>query len=287
MTRIFDALAPRTKENVPGENGSFVKAFCVILPILVYYVVDGLVFMCGAKMVNVLAGMDVSYAGSFVEHSKAWSVAISFIAKIVGVLCVTPLIVNEKPIIIGTKLNQKWTYMSAILGASMALFVNFIFNILGVFRADSEATNVAQSQLSLNLFWGILLYGIVSPIIEEIVFRGGVYNRFRRNYGIYVSVIMSSLIFGLYHGNLSQSIYGAFMGLFLAWVYERFGGLIYPILVHVAANTAVYTMVTLCGDKYTYSDIPVLFIIAGVIAILAIIFIAKETKVEKDEREII
>jgi membrane protease YdiL (CAAX protease family) len=74
------------------------------------------------------------------------------------------------------------------------------------------------------------------------VFRGVLYNRIKRFYSIPCSVIFSALLFGIFHANLPQLIYGTLMGVLIAVCYEKnkcFGA---PVIFHMAANIFIFSM---------------------------------------------
>ena len=52
------------------------------------------------------------------------------------------------------------------------------------------------------------------------------------------AIVISALLFGLYHGNLSQGIYGFFMGIVLAGAMEQYKTVTAPLLIHVGVNAA-------------------------------------------------
>ena len=86
------------------------------------------------------------------------------------------------------------------------------------------------------LFRSIILYGIISPIVEEIVFRGVLFHRIRKFYSMTVAVGGSALLFGMFHGNLPQFLYGTAMGAIMAVCYMYIGSFAAPLLVHMSAN---------------------------------------------------
>ena len=86
----------------------------------------------------------------------------------------------------------------------------------------------------------LLLTLVIAPLLEEGIFRRGIYAVFRRWLGVTPAAFLSALAFGLYHGNWIQGIYGFVFGLLLAWGYESssFGKYRMVVLMHVAANGA-------------------------------------------------
>ncbi|MGN1086343.1 MAG: lysostaphin resistance A-like protein, partial [Porcipelethomonas sp.] len=77
---------------------------------------------------------------------------------------------------------------------------------------------------------------IAAPVTEELMYRGFVMknlSRVSQRFGI----IMSALLFGLMHGNISQFIFAFFMGIFFAHIDIRHNSLLPSIIVHAFANT--------------------------------------------------
>lgn len=90
---------------------------------------------------------------------------------------------------------------------------------------------------------GVMFLGatlITAPLAEELVFRVILYGWIRRYTGFWVSALISSLAFGMYHGNLIQGAYAFAIGMILARGYETspYRKYIMVVLMHGAANLA-------------------------------------------------
>ena len=85
----------------------------------------------------------------------------------------------------------------------------------------------------------VLSAGIFGCIVEEISMRGVAYLRMKRYWGKRRAIILSALVFGIYHLNVVQAVYAFCLGLFFAWVYERYDTLWAPIIAHMSANLFV------------------------------------------------
>jgi len=55
-------------------------------------------------------------------------------------------------------------------------------------------------------------------------------------YGQGVAIVLSGLMFGLFHGNLNQFIYATALGMFLAFLYVKTGKLKITIAIHMIVN---------------------------------------------------
>ena len=83
----------------------------------------------------------------------------------------------------------------------------------------------------------ILGVGVVTPVAEEVFFRGMLYPAMQRRLGPFVAVIFSAAIFAVAHDPGRRK--SAFLlGLIAAIMMEYTGSLVVPILVHMGTNLA-------------------------------------------------
>ncbi len=126
------------------------------------------------------------------------------------------------------------------IGAVSCILFNSLIAISGL---EQVFTGYRENltQIYTPPFWQqIALAGFLIPMAEELVFRGMIYEPLRERFSFAVSMVLSAVIFGLYHGTVVQGLYGFCMGLVLAESYEHRGGLPASLCVHAAANlTAV------------------------------------------------
>lgn len=80
----------------------------------------------------------------------------------------------------------------------------------------------------------VVVAGLIIPLAEEVLFRGLLYGWLRR-WGPAVAMVGSALLFGLPHGP-SSALPAALLGLGFAWLRERDGSLLGPVLLHVLNN---------------------------------------------------
>ena len=178
------------------------------------------------------------------EWIRAHSVLISGVVKALsmaaGAGAVCHIFIRETPVITMPQGHKKDFGILFILGGCAALAVNILFSLIGFTGSSDAYEQVAKEQFAFPLWAGIILYGIVSPLAEEIVFRGIVYNRMHRQYGKWIAIIGSALLFGVYHGNVVQALYGFMIGVLIEVLYEKYGSFAVPVILHSAANIFVY-----------------------------------------------
>lgn len=81
----------------------------------------------------------------------------------------------------------------------------------------------------------LLLVAVAPAILEEFIFRGLLY-RYLSPYGEAPYVLLSGLLFGLFHGNLSQLFFAFALGCCFALLCYRTGTMVYGMLLHFLIN---------------------------------------------------
>lgn len=233
----------RIKKAPLSEPTPFLKALSIIWPVLLYNIFSQAVLIIYAyfRQWILMEDTGIPVIADYIQaHSVMVSGSVKAFSMIAGVLAVWHYFVRETPVITLPKGCKKDVFILFGLGGSVAVALNFLFALIGFTGSSATYEQVAEKQFALPVWAGIILYGIVSPIAEEVVFRGIVYNRLHRQYSLRMAVLASSLIFGLYHGNVVQALYGFVLGMMIAVLYEKYGSFIVPVVLHSAANIFVY-----------------------------------------------
>lgn len=76
---------------------------------------------------------------------------------------------------------------------------------------------------------------ILAPFFEELMFRKLLIDRMNV-YGQGTAVVTTALMFGLFHGNLSQFFYAMALGLVFGYVYVKTGKMRYSVCMHMIIN---------------------------------------------------
>lgn len=125
---------------------------------------------------------------------------------------------------------------AGILAASV--FLNLFLAGVGAVHADAAAADASARAGRVSLPLGILIYGVLSPLAEETVFRGITLQRLyllchEKKSGktaFLLAAGLSSLLFGIYHGSLVQGLYAAAMG-FLFCLFLALGGNLFSLII--------------------------------------------------------
>jgi sodium transport system permease protein len=81
-----------------------------------------------------------------------------------------------------------------------------------------------------------LAIALIGPVCEEIAFRGFILSGFRHLGRRWMAIVLSSVLFGLAHGIIQQSLLACLLGMLIAFVAVQTGSLLPAILYHVTHN---------------------------------------------------
>ncbi len=170
-------------------------------------------------------------------------------------------------------------------GVSLCLFLNAIITALNLPQASLAYQEAARVIYSPPFAIQILATALIIPIAEELIFRGMIFAPIRDKLPLLPSACISALLFGLYHGNLPQGVYGFFIGIAAAWLYEIYKSLTATILLHISAN-----LFSLCVTQTPF--FPQLFtapttlvataIISGALSIICGVWIYQKNTLKED-----
>ncbi len=245
MKFSLQPLQNRIVKEPASEPTSLLKAVSIVWPVLVYNVISQVVLILFAyfmQWISLENGNMLVLAEWFRSHSVLVSGVVKALSLAAGAGAVWHLFMRETPVITMPEGHKKDIGILFVLGGCAALAVNILFSLIGFTGSSTAYEQVAEKQFALPLMAGVVLYGIVSPLAEEIVFRGIVYNRLRRQYTKWIAIVGSALLFGLYHGNVVQALYGFMLGILIAVLYEKYGSFTIPVILHSAANIFVYVV---------------------------------------------
>lgn len=164
--------------------------------------------------------------------------------------------------------SRPWATLAwcALLTLGTILPFEWVYEQLQIQMADSHQ---ALFESVMREPWGYVALGILAPVAEEFVFRGGLLRtilsmmrvsgwetgryvastgssasgeRAGRAWAPWAAIAFSALLFGVVHMNWAQGTHGFIMGLLLGWLYYRTGSMMPGIIVHWVNNSVAYLM---------------------------------------------
>lgn len=144
--------------------------------------------------------------------------------------------------------SASYLFWSAIMGISMIYLIDYLMSRLR-FLPDwlSDTFDLLQSG-----WLGIACVAILGPILEELLFRGAITKVLLKKYNPVKAILISGLIFGIFHMNPAQVVGATLIGFILAWIYYKTHSLIPCILIHIMNNSlSVFLALKYPDAEYT------------------------------------
>lgn len=115
------------------------------------------------------------------------------------------------------------------------LFHNLILTKLGIETQGDEISRLFE--LLDTPAWFFFVGAVLAPLVEEIFFRGFLFQGFRARYGWVSGMLISSAIFAIAHLDPASLIPTFILGNLLAYLYHRSNSVWPGVIVHVLVNT--------------------------------------------------
>lgn len=235
------------------KESFLLKIWNVLWPLIIYVIAQNVISIAGTFIMMIInslrhaddggmVGLDV-VTDSTMEMYNEYAVLFILIAALICIPVYYRMYKKDCRLAGDVKRNIPMTnkdYLAIILsGAALALAMNNIITLTPLPRWFTGYEDTNEILYGGGMLLQILSAGIFACIVEEVSLRGVTYLRMKRYWGKRKAMIFSAIVFGLYHMNIVQAVYAFFLGLFFAWLYERYDSLWAPIIAHMSANLFV------------------------------------------------
>lgn len=180
---------------------------------------------------------------------------------------------------------KDWREQLAPLSASTLIW-GFLGGVAVVNLSDTVVSQMTflpdlmkETFASLQLGWlGILCLSVLGPILEELLFRGAITKVLLEKYDSTTAILLSGMVFGIFHLNPVQVVSATLAGFFFAWLYYKTRNLLPCILIHVFNNSlSVYLMKTYPEVETTVELLGTTWVIViGAISVVVLVMAVKQ-----------
>ncbi len=243
-------MNPRDRQNSP-----IFKSFHIIYPVFVYFVAINL-SMSLFTMLAVFLGADPKEQYMSLQTASV-AVTVPFIARYYQKDRNEPTVFWEHMELVIAKKSTVMRALNGILmflaGAAVGFALNNLLIVSGLEDISQGYQEVNEYLFSGGIFLELLGACLLTPFLEELLYRGVVYGRLcdlmildneektsrgrkRERQSRALAMILSALLFGVIHMNLVQFAYAGLLGILLAWFMEKTGHFYGAFLAHMGAN---------------------------------------------------
>lgn len=242
--------------------------FCVFTICCMYYIIPNAMFL----IMNFFGIYKIDKVFDCIIYIVTAITAMVLISLIYCVLSNTPLRdliplhkSKEYPIIpiivVGFALSLVTNQISALLDYNLSLF-----GITSSSSSDIEATS------SFEFVLNIIDTAIIPAIVEEFAFRGVILGKLRK-YGDNFAIVVSAVLFGIMHGNLTQAPFAFVIGLILGFAVVKTNTIITSMFIHFLNNLfSVFISIMNSSALFTQLQVSTIYSFCVIIAIAAGLF---------------
>lgn len=257
----------------------------VSLTVLVYYVLINLVavFVMLVEMIVYLAKLLISGQSldvvSMIDYTtqrlmqSGWSYLIAIAIGLLIVLAwkgrgywKREVFEKENPMTAGKFFQILCVFLSAQFIFQLVVnLTEWLLNLMGLSAMVAiEMASVTGTTFSMYLYACIL-----GPIAEELLFRGIVL-RTLRPWGKQAAILISALVFGLYHGNVAQIPFAFAVGVVLGYVAVEFS-ITWAIVLHIINNMIIVDLVSRLPENWAMGINGGITLAATVVAVILLV----------------
>lgn len=164
-----------------------------------------------------------------------------------------------------------------VLGIALSTVVCAVLALLPEAWLEAYAEQ-SQYMVGESVIIMIIANMIVAPVVEEVVVRGLMLSRLKKGMPVVWAVVISSVLFGLAHGQILWITYAALLGVVLAVVALKTESLVGSILLHMTFNV-FGTVVPIVFSGFTSTGAIVAMVVVG--AVISVVSLTGLLKLEK------
>lgn len=225
-----EPVAHEGRWDVPWGTGQIVLGIVMVLILL--FVAAGIaagIATLYSSQENAVATWISVHLTAFAILSTVWFLGLRH--------CRSPLFVLGLD---SFRLPAKRTFVLAAVALAASLTATIIYDAIvnwlgiGLLELPDPDPDIAFEGTAVLLTFQAL--ALMTPIIEEVFFRGFIFGGLLGRFGPRRAIIVSALVFSAFHLSLGVVIPIFITGVLLAWLYWRTGSLWAPIAAHAGQN---------------------------------------------------
>lgn len=151
------------------------------------------------------------------------------------------MIVNYIKDRFNTNIRIWHVFFYIIFGLLLSMLLNSLFIRLNIIKYSLVESKIDNTFLYYTFyFFKIIIACIVVPFIQELIFRGYIYDMFSKRLNKVISIILTTFIYAVIQISLVQAIFAFIVGLIQIIIYVKSKNLLVPFLISFGFNFASF-----------------------------------------------
>lgn len=190
------------------------------------------------------------YMEEYTQELLKISVKAAIIANVIAIATLCIIFVCRKEKLTTAFSLRKFSPRAVLPIIMMGLGSNVLISLVLSMLPEKIVSGYQESSSALTSevgVWTLLATVVMAPLAEELAFRGLVFTRMKKGMPVIVAMILSSILFGVLHGQWLWMIFTTFLGMGFVWVFERTKSLYAAILFHFTNNLCAMLLTVVPG----------------------------------------
>lgn len=251
------------------ETGGRCSKILLILAISTYGIGYGTVFI--VKIINTI--LKNSTYNPLVFSNDARSFLLGYLPCVIGdiIAIVIAILITKvkltRDIFTKSKVPKEFILLGAVSCIGMGIISQIIYTMYSTILKYKGITipepdfSFPTQRIFLILF--LIYVCLLGPMLEEIIFRGFILRSMQR-YGNLTAIIVSSILFSMFHLNLVQFINPVLVGMLLAFIAIKSESIFPSMIAHIFNNT-----ITFAAAAVSLLKIPMIQVVFTLIYLIA------------------
>jgi membrane protease YdiL (CAAX protease family) len=246
----FWSLVKEHAFSVRGSIAQKTLRWSSLIAVIFFYFAS----FCLLSLFSFLLGGEKTFFGlAEIQYYLLISTLSSLLAIVLSGLYISTLSLKQKEEIIGKvslepiKRGIQWGIACMIIPYLLLFTIHLVLFFVKHTPPEEQAA-FTMVRVSTSSWWLFILVflsiNLVTPILEELIFRGILQNLFSKSFTPFISIVLTSTLFALTHyaneqgaSNIAYIISIFSLSYFLGVLYEREKSLLASIVMHSTFNT--------------------------------------------------
>lgn len=220
-----------------------------LLEVVIAFVAYLVVLVIGAVILVAVYGQDFLVQG---PNPQLALVGIAAASAFIGAMVALVPRVRSLAAVGLRRTSGRWLLIGAGVGL-LGYAINRLVVLLYVW-ISGDYSNPQQGMANIVMDGSILQFallialgGLLTPLGEELLFRGTLFTWLRR-WGFVLAAIISAVVFGIFHGFNVVLPVAIVLGLLNAYVYEKSGSIWPAVIAHAVNNTFLLALTRILAE---------------------------------------
>lgn len=262
------------------RTGGICSRMLLVLGISVYVI--GFAIILGIKIRGRILGIDIASSletNTFLGiSSDAHNFLLGYLPCIIGdgiaiiIAMKTTRIRFKEDIFSRNKASKMFILLGTLSCIGVGMISNIIYTIYSTILKGQGIT-IPEPDFSFPMQNGYLILFLIytcflGPILEEVIFRGFILKSMQK-YGNLTAIIVSSILFSMFHLNLVQFVNPVLMGIVLGFIAIKSKSIVPSMIAHIFNNSTAFLAlaVSLLKVPLVESIFGSIYMLVGVLAL--------------------